>query len=431
MSYHYQKTKSVSVSASSRPFFSVNKSSSQRLAALICLALLLVGCGAKATPQPAVEVKPEKAKPAAASVPMWLGNPERNFYGTGPWTDKPLEVAWDFKTGAISGRLHPDPWGGSGWPGQVAVVGDRVYFQSADSYVYCLNRSDASVIWKFKTTDCAKSAPSVSGDRLVVGNLDHYVYCVNTNDGSLVWKYQTGFETDSSSAIIGDRVYVGGEDHYYYCFDLKDGRVIFKTQLNGSMEGSTTIVDGRIYADTKAGGLYCLSADDGKILWTANLGWKSTSTPAVTNGYVYTGTVNGYLFCYKQATGELVWKYNANTTGGGGETNGFWASPILINGRIYVGSNNDYMYCLTDQGQLIWRYKAHAAIWGTSPVVEGHVVFGDKAGYVHVLAAEDGKQISEIKIGENVDATPVVLDGRIYIGAFNGKFYCLKESGSQ
>src|SRR5438105_7393203 len=42
------------------------------------------------------------------------------------------------------GRLHKDPWGGSGWPGQPAIVGDRVYFGSADSYVYCLNRDRKS-----------------------------------------------------------------------------------------------------------------------------------------------------------------------------------------------------------------------------------------------------------------------------------------------
>lgn len=396
------------------------------LGCLITCAAFSACSASKGVERPISTVAVER-EPPPASMPMWLGNPARNSYGTGPWTDKPLEVAWDFKTGSVRGRLHPDPWGGSGWPGQVAVVGGRIYFQSADSYIYCLNRADGNVIWKFQTTDCAKSAPSVSGDRLVVGNLDHYVYCLDTNDGSLVWKYLTGFETDSSSAIIGDRVYVGGEDHFYYCFALKDGTVIFKTQLNGSMEGGTTIVDGRIYADTKAGGLYCLNADDGKIIWNVSLGWKSTSTPAVNSDFVYTATVNGYVFCYKKETGEPVWKFDGNAKGGG-ETNGFWASPIVVKDKIYIGSNNGYLYCLNDQGELLWRYKAHGPIWGTSPVVDGRVVFGDKAGWVNMISAHDGKLISEIKIGDNVDATPVVLDGRIYIGAFNGKFYCLQQS---
>ncbi|MDQ3820960.1 MAG: PQQ-binding-like beta-propeller repeat protein, partial [Acidobacteriota bacterium] len=182
--------------------------------------------------------KAETVKATPASMPTWLGNPARTFYGTGPWPARPLEILWSFQTSYTTGRLHPDAaWSGSGWPGQPAVVGDRVYFGSADSYVYCLKRSDGSLIWKYKTTDSAKSSPAIEGDRLVIGNLDHTVYCLNTNDGSLVWKYQTGFETDSSPAIVNGRVYIGGEDHNYYCFDLKDGHVIFKQPLNGSVEG--------------------------------------------------------------------------------------------------------------------------------------------------------------------------------------------------
>jgi outer membrane protein assembly factor BamB len=188
----------------------------------ICLTVLLPGCTGKAlteTPPPVIE----KPKPPT-TIPMWLGNAERNFFGTGPLKDGELKVIWEVETSWTRGRLHPDPWGGSGWPGQAAIVGDRVYFGSADSYVYCLNKNDGSVIWKFKTTDSAKSSPCVVGNRLVIGNLDHTVYCLNTDDGSLVWKYQTGFETDSSSSIVDDRVYIGGEDHFYYCFDFSGRR---------------------------------------------------------------------------------------------------------------------------------------------------------------------------------------------------------------
>jgi outer membrane protein assembly factor BamB len=53
-------------------------------------------------------------------------------------------------------------------------------------------------------------------------------------------------------------------------------------------------------------------------------------------------------------------------------------------------------------------------------------VFGDKAGWLHTISAEDGQSISELKIGDNINATPAILNGRIYIGAFNGKLYCLK-----
>ena len=45
---------------------------------------------------------------------------------------------------------------------------------------------------------------------------------------------------------------------------------------------------------------------------------------------------------------------------------------------------------------------------------------------MHMLNADDGTLISELKIGDNINSTPAVLDGRIYIGAFNGKLYCLE-----
>ena len=113
-------------------------------AMIICATVLLPGCR-KATPPPPPPPVVEKPKPPPA-VPTWLGNPERNFYGTGPWKDGELKIVWEVQTGSISGRFHPDPWGGTSWPGQPSVEGDFVYFPSADGNTYCLNRADGSVV---------------------------------------------------------------------------------------------------------------------------------------------------------------------------------------------------------------------------------------------------------------------------------------------
>jgi len=94
---------------------------------------------------------------------------------------------------------------------------------------------------------------------------------------------------------------------------------------------------------------------------------------------------------------------------------------------VHIGSSNHYLYCLTaDKGEIVWKYKARAPIWGTSPLVDGRLVVGDKAGWIHTISAADGTPISELKIGDNINSTPAVLNGRVYIGAFNGKLYCLK-----
>ena len=144
----------------------------------VLLALLLTACGSKVVKEAPAEAKIEKPKPPA-SLPTWLGNPERTFYGTGPWKTGQLKIIWEVKTGSISGRFHKDPWGGTSWPGQPSVEGDRVYFPSADGNTYCLNRADGSVIWKFKAKDSQKSTPTIVGDRIINSGLDHHVYCLN------------------------------------------------------------------------------------------------------------------------------------------------------------------------------------------------------------------------------------------------------------
>jgi len=222
---------------------------------VVCATGPLVACTSKAVSNIPVVIA-EKPKPPS-TIPMWLGNGERNFFGTGPWKDGQLKVIWEVETGSISGRFHKDPWGGASWPGQPSIKEDRVYFPSADGNVYCLNKNDGSVIWKFKGRDSMKATPVLLDDKVLASGLDHHLYCLNQKDGSLIWDYESGFEIDGSTIVSDGKVYFGCEDHNLYCLNLADGKLIYKV-LVGSVEGSITMKDGRIYLGTEGGDLYCI-----------------------------------------------------------------------------------------------------------------------------------------------------------------------------
>src|SRR5678810_313265 len=81
---------------------------------VLALALLPAACGGTVVSK--TEVGPGKKDPIRSVPPslhFWLGNSQRNFYGSGPWSDGPLESVWQEDTVFISGRLYPDPWGGT------------------------------------------------------------------------------------------------------------------------------------------------------------------------------------------------------------------------------------------------------------------------------------------------------------------------------
>src|SRR5688572_5957689 len=218
---------------------------------LLAAVLSLPACGGQVVSR--TEAHPPDPPKPPSSVPMWLGNTSRNFYGTGPWADRPLDVKWSFETKLTSGRLHKEGWGGSSWPGQPTVVGNRVYFGSADSYLYCLDRETGNLIWSFKTNDSLKASPTIVGDRVIASGLDHFIYCLNANDGSLIWKFETDFEVDCSAAVIDNRVYFGSEDGHFYSLNLEDGALIYKTERLGSVEGSFTVDNDRVYVGTEQG----------------------------------------------------------------------------------------------------------------------------------------------------------------------------------
>ena len=128
-----------------------------RICPILLALLLLSACGGKVITKTEAAKAPEPPKPPS-SVPAWLGNPSRNFYGTGPWSGKQLEVVWSVETKGISGRLHKDPWGGSSWPGQLAQIQFLVL--------------GLAVGWRRAGSGHAVAVPNSEGSRLLAATVD-------------------------------------------------------------------------------------------------------------------------------------------------------------------------------------------------------------------------------------------------------------------
>jgi hypothetical protein len=131
----------------------------------------LSGCGGKILKETVARPASQAAAKVNNAISTWLGNPSRNFFGTGPWTDGPLVKVWEVETKWTTGPLHEDPWSGTSWPGQPAVDEHHVYFAAADSYLYCLDIKDGSVVWTFKAQDSLKATLAIAADRLLVSVL--------------------------------------------------------------------------------------------------------------------------------------------------------------------------------------------------------------------------------------------------------------------
>jgi hypothetical protein len=96
-----------------------------------------------------------------------------------------------------------------------------VFVGSDDEYLYAINVTDGSLIWRYKTNGTIRSSPAVAEAQgrvlILVGSEDGRVYTLSKN-GGLYWSYQTGGAVDSSPAIVNGTVFVGSNDGNVYAF---------------------------------------------------------------------------------------------------------------------------------------------------------------------------------------------------------------------
>lgn len=405
---------------------------------ILCL-WRLVGGGLMAGSAVAVSLS---AGAAWADAPMcscsreWVqtfrGNQHRSFYGTGYIPSK-LKIRWRFRTRWIrDSRLSGYGgrkllWRGTGWSGQPAVVGDRVWVSSVGGELYCLNRHTGRKLWSFRAGLSIKSSVTYWNNRVYFGSRSNRLYCLNAKTGKRLWQFHTpGKNIDSTPIVWKGVLYWGAEDKHLYAMNPLNGKIIWKYKTMGSIESSPMIHGDNVYINSYDGHLHCVDRKTGQLNWRFRTGDDTDTSPTYHRGHIYLGSENGKVFAVDAQTGELLWKRQTN--------GGVWSTPTVHGRRIFVGSNDRRFYSFdAETGRRLWKYRTGDGVWASAAYVDGRLVFGDWAGFVHVLRATDGERIDRIRLGmkykadgNHIVSSASVVDGRVYLGSRDGHFYCFE-----
>jgi outer membrane protein assembly factor BamB len=200
----------------------------------------------------------------------------------------------------------------------------------------------------------------------------------------------------------------------------------------------------RIFVGSTAGTLYALRANGGRI-WGYDARGAIESRPALDPraDQVYVGTEQGVMHALVASSGEVRWR---EVTGGP-----IRQPPILLEDAVYVVSDTDVVTAHARRdGEVLWTYRREAPEGYSISGHAGLAVVGDKLitgmtdGTVVALDAADGTVVWERDTSVDVDApdggrpqfvdvdtTPIVADGELYIASFAGGLYALDpESGT-
>ncbi len=447
--------------------------------------------------------------------PMWGGTPDRNMVSN----MKGLPTKWDV---AKKINIKWSAMLGSQSYGNPVIAGGQVYVgtnneaprdpkQTGDKGILmCFRESDGEFLWQqvndklpagrvndwpFQGVCCS---PLIEGDKLYYVTNRCEVVCLDTqgfrdgdndgpykeekligkNDADIIWKYDMMEEVGSqphnmancSVVAYGDLLFVctsnGQDESHVNVPSPKAPAIIAINKKTGKKEWEDNSVEDRILhgqwsspAVGMLGGVVQVvhpqgdgwvrsyEATTGKKLWEFDTNpkesvWPKTrneviSTPILWDGKVYVangqdpehGEGVGHLYCIDPTKrGDItktgvVWHYD--------KIRRSISTGAIADGLIYYADFSGFLHCLDAKtGKPLWVHDMLAAVWGSPLVVDGKVYLGDEDGDIVILqAGKEKKQLTEINMGSSVYSSPVPANGVLYIMNRN-QLYAISEKGA-
>ncbi|PZR09787.1 MAG: dehydrogenase [Archangium gephyra] len=180
----------------------------------------------------------------------------------------------------------------------------------------------------------------------------------------------------------------------------------------------------RVFVATRDGFVRCLSPADGSVEWEYKTNGRFLSGPTVSRGVLYVAAGDGVLYAFRALSGEKLWEFKA------GEE--LVTSPSVTDTAVLIASQNETVFSIDrETGAWKWQYRRDApsgfTVRGTSrPVIsEALVYMGFADGYLAAIELETGVPIWEKRISVSggtqfldVDTTPVVADGKVFVASY-------------
>lgn len=409
-------------------------------------------------PVPAANAGPDQ--PASASEPL---APRQHYEANWPMFRGP------YGTGNIAQGEYPTDWDGASgrnvlWkaaidlPGNNSpIVWDNLVFCSAASEsnreIYCFDASSGALKWKqplpvggkvelMEDTGFAASTMATDGRRVFAIFPDGALFALDFS-GKIAWTKSLGIPKNqyghaSSLLVFEDKLIVQydqgdspkKEQAAVLAFDTLSGRQLWSTKR--AVKNSWT---SPILAMTSSGPQIITAAEpwiaaydpaSGAEIWRAkgNIGDVAPS-PAYANDIAYLAQDRGDLFAFRTdgkgdvtATHKLPWDITDYLPE--------FVSPVCDGELVFMVKESGTVTCIDARtGEQVWQQELEVENHA-SPIVVGKLVYLiDTKGQMFIFeAAREYKLVARPNLGEEVNATPAFVGGRIYI---RGKrhLYCI------
>lgn len=298
---------------------------------------------------------------------------------------------------------------------------------------------------------------------------------VSEQEAVLKWtqSFGTGWSASPTPPlVVGDKIYVAVAKKMYE-LDKETGRVLrqspeFKENIGYAMH-PPVLANGKLFIPIARGKIQAVNLSDMSLAWsTQELGNQTVSPISVKEfegkTYLTTGTWigpnrDGHYFAVTaddedvvDGVKQVLWKFqpSGNDTDenatyddemrSNGEAVGFyWVGAYFGNGFLVVGSDAtrnklSALYTLDlKTGAMMHKLDGfNGDIRSKLAYSNGHLIFGTTSGDVYKVKVDEDGSLSNagsVEVGNRITGTPIVYNGRIYVGTMGAGGQFSEEGG--
>jgi outer membrane protein assembly factor BamB len=362
-----------------------------------------------------------------ADWPDWRG-PAR----TGVSTETGLVSSWSPQGQNLAWKA---PYGGRSSP---VVFGDRLYLQNTSGAgdmeqerVMCFNADTGRLLWEHRYNMFTSDVPPhrIAWSSPVVDPATGNVFAISGNgllmslskDGKLLWERSLAEE-------YGMWTTHGGR----MSTPIIDGDLLIVSGLMFGWGGTASPAHRFLAVDKTTGQSVWVSAPEGRPTDTIYANPFVADVAGVR--MFFSGGSDGAMHALKIATGEPIWHWDVSKRGLNTAALMLGDDIIVTHSEENVVSSEMGMIAavpanskgtLTDKDAR-WITRDVQAGYG-SPVSDGERIYEvDNGGILFAFDAKTGKQLWTEKLGTLQKSSPVLADGKLYVGTENGKFYIIR-----
>ena len=270
-------------------------------------------------------------------------------------------------------------------------------------------------------------------------NYGFKLYALDEATGVTLWgSAASDFANYNFGGLAYDngRIFVLDYDGFLDAFDASTGVLVWEKYFGGeypdhrrlySFTSPPTAVGGTIYFSGDGFGqeMLAVSEQDGALKWFSSVTGGMHCSPAVSASGVYVSYSAAATTALSPATGQVLWRFRTQ----GGDAG---RTPVLFNNRLYVRDLVFRGFQILDAStgtQLGALDVNHIGPTPPAPAFSGSMgyfgYFADNSTGLKALDTATLATIWSFKGDSSIATAPIVDNGYVYVGSYNGTVYAL------